>query len=268
MALSLEGTASRWMRTRWSLGDSAALPLLVMFGSILGIWELISQAEWVDPAILSRPSWWPTVFWSELQGGTLWRDLSATLEEFAIAYGLAATSGVLIGLAAGWYRRFRYALEPVVWFLYNAPLVAFYPLLIVWLGLGSPTIIALAYLLAFFPIYVNTMSGMMTVNPVLIQCARSFGASTPRIFVHVAVPATVPSIIAGLRLGVGRALIGVIIGQLIGGTAGFGYRMSYAANRLDASLYFVAFIITTIIGLALTDLLRRLEDRIRHYHAD
>jgi NitT/TauT family transport system permease protein len=246
-------------------GESGRGRPWLMFASILAAWELGSQIGLFDPFIFSRPSWWPAVFLSEVRAERLWWDLSATLEEFAVSYALAATTGVVIGLMAGWYRAFRQALEPVAWFFYNAPLVAFFPLLIVWLGLGSPTIIALGSLLAFFPIYVNTVSGMTTVSGLLVQCARSFGANTLRIFVHVAVPAAIPSIVAGLRLGVGRALIGVVIGELIGGSAGFGYRMSYAANRLDASLYFVALIMTTLIGLTLTNALRKLEDRSRKY---
>jgi NitT/TauT family transport system permease protein len=245
--------------------QSTALPVLIMFGAVLALWELLSRSHLVDPMILSRPTWWPEVLLSEIRAGRLWRDLSVTLQEFAVSYSLAAVVGIAFGLVSGWYYRFRYALEPVIWFFYNAPLVAFFPLLIVWLGLGSPTIVALAFLLAFFPVYVNTVSGMMIVNPVLIACAKSFGASTVSIFLHVAVPAAIPSIIAGLRLGVGRALIGVVVGELIGGTAGLGFRMSYASNRLNASLYFVAFVLATIIGYTLTDLLRRLEERLRQY---
>lgn len=259
-------TFLNWRPTRQSVGNSSPARVWVMFASILALWELVSRIGLVDPLILSRPSWWPSVFWNELRTERLWWDLSATVREFAISYALAAATGVSVGLTAGWYRAFRYALEPAAWFFYNAPLVAFFPLLIVWLGLGSPTIIALGFLLAFFPIYVNTLSGMTTISRILIQCARSFGARTLQIFVHVAVPASIPSIVAGLRLGVGRALIGVVVGELIGGSAGFGYRMSYAANRLDASLYFVALIVTTVIGLTLTNALRRLEERSRHYH--
>ena len=148
---------------------------------------------------------------------TYWRSKSP---------GIVLFGNMPFGLMAGWYRRLEYLLEPAIWFWYNAPIVAFYPLLILWLGLGSPTIIALAFLLAFVPIYINTFTGMRAVSPQLIQCARSFGCSTLGIFVHVALPGSVPAVIAGLRLGVGRALIGVVIGQLIGGNAGLGYRMA------------------------------------------
>src|SRR5262249_10225326 len=150
----------------------------VMFASLLVLWELSSRSGLADPFIVSRPSWWPAVFLGEVRAGRLWGDLSATLGGFAVSYAVAAAAGPGIGLLAGWYTAFRSALEPVAWFFYNAPLVAFFPLLIVWLGLGSPTIIALGSLLAFFPIYVNTVSGMTTVSGLLIQCARSFGAGT------------------------------------------------------------------------------------------
>jgi NitT/TauT family transport system permease protein len=233
------------------------LPAALLFA----LWELLSRAQWVDPMIISRPSWLPEVFVAQLRQGVLWEDLEATLREFLAGYSLAVGAGVPLGLMAGWYRRLEYLLEPAIWFWYNAPIVAFYPLLILWLGLGSPTIIALAFLLAFVPIYINTFTGMRAVSPQLVQCARSFGCSTLGIFVHVALPGSIPAVIAGLRLGVGRALIGVVIGELIGGNAGLGYRMAYASNRMNASLYFVALLMTAALGLIMTELLRRLENR-------
>lgn len=239
--------------------------IILMFGGCFALWEIASAMGLVDPFIVSRPSWILEEFLDQVRRGLFWGDLQATLWEFFIGYSLATIVGISGGLIFGWYRRVRFAFEPVLWFLYNAPLVAFYPLLIVWLGLGSPTIIALAFLLAFFPVYVNTVTGVMTVNPVLIQCARSFGANTLKIFWYVILPATMPAVVAGLRLGVGRALIGVVVGELIGGSAGLGFRMSYAANHIDATLYFVAFLATTVIGFTLTDLLKRLEDRLHRY---
>lgn len=255
-------------RRRVASPRSTALPwygVVILFGMCFAIWELISQLKLVDPFIISRPSWIAATWWEQVKNGLYLHDMEVTLKEFVISYLLAAVVGIVLGFIAGWYRRFRYSVEALIWFFYNAPLVAFYPLLIIWLGVGTPTIVALAFLLSFFPIYMNTQTGVMLINPLLIQCARSFGAGTPRIFVHIALPAAIPPVVAGLRLGVGRALVGVIVGELIGGTGGFGFRMSYAANYLNPSLYFEAILSTTIIGVIITDLLKRLENHLDRY---
>ena len=238
---------------------------LALFGGCFVIWEVVSRLELLDPFIISRPSLIASAWTTQVERGLFMRDLLATLKEFGIGYGLAVVVGIVLGFAAGWYRRLRYSLEPLMWFFYNAPLIAFFPLLIVWFGVGTPTIVALSFILAFFPIYLNTLAGVTLISPVLIDCARSFGGGTFSIFVHIALPATVPAVVAGLRLGIGRALVGVVVGELIGGSAGFGYRMAYAANHVNATLYFVAFLATTVIGFVMTDILKRLEDRLHRY---
>src|SRR5207237_7880500 len=119
----------------------------------------------------------------------------------------------------------EYALEPFLWFLYSAPLIAFYPIFVLWFGLGVPTVIAITFLLSVTQITASTLSGIQNVNPGLLRAARSFGATERDLLWKVVLPASVPMVIAVLRLGIGCVLMGVVVGVLFGATAGLGYRL-------------------------------------------
>jgi NitT/TauT family transport system permease protein len=169
--------------------------------------------------------------------------------------------GVLAGALAGRFRTVEYALDPFLWFLYSAPLIAFYPIFVLWFGLGTPTIIAMTFLLSIPQIAASTLNGVQNVDPGLIRAARSFGATDADLFRKVVLPASVPMMIAGLRLGVGRALMGVVVGELFGATAGLGFSISYYGALLKTTDMIAPLVVIVAFGVLCTQGLSALEAR-------
>ena len=134
----------------------------------LGLWELAAQVGWLNPVVLSSPGRIVAAFSGQWQSGQVLGDLGVSLEELVLGFALSAVVGVAIGIAMGLNRITEYALDPFVWFLYSTPLVALYPLIVVWLGFGFATVIAITFMLTVVPIAVNTFSGVRSVDPSLI----------------------------------------------------------------------------------------------------
>lgn len=245
-----------FLRSRQTL----ILGTLSMLG-ILAMWQLSVSLGLINPFFVSTPSLVAQEFWVQFQSGDTMRDVSATLYSFVLALGLATGVGIGLGVLAGWYRDVESALEPFIWFKYSAPTVAFYPLFIAWLGYGTPTIVAIAFLFALTPIYANTLAGIKNVDRDLVRAATSFGARPWDIFLRVALPGSVPIVVAGLQLGVGRALTGVVVAELFGGNAGLGYSINYYAQHLQTTKMMVSIVIIILLGVALTQALAFLESK-------
>ena len=149
-------------------------------------------------------------------------------------------------------RMVEYAADPFIWFLYASPLIAFYPLIIVWLGFGSTTVIALTFLLTFITSTVNTMAGVRSVDPQLIRAVQAFGGSQLDVICKVVLPASAPLVLAGVRIGLGRALIGVILGEMFSSNGGLGYHISYYGAHLKTADLFVPLMTVVAIGILTT----------------
>lgn len=232
--------------------------------SLIGIvvaWQVVVGVGLINPFFISTPSLVAQEFMVQLQDGSIAANLAASLYSFALALGLATAVGVGLGMVAGWYADVEAALEPFIWFKYSTPTVAFYPLFIAWLGYGTPTIVAIAFLFALTPIYANTLAGIKNVDRDLKRAAISFGARPYDIFLRVALPGSVPIIVAGLRLGVGRALTGVVVAELFGANAGLGYSIAYYAQLLKTKEMMVSIVIVILLGVILTQALSFIETR-------
>jgi NitT/TauT family transport system permease protein len=251
---------ARAMKRFWQRREAAILGTLSML-SILGLWQLSVSMGWVSEFFVSSPGKVARAFMIHLDRGEIAANVASSLWSFSLALGLAATVGIGLGLLAGWFRDLEAALDPFIWFKYSAPTIAFYPIFIAWLGYGTPTIVAIAFLFALTPIYANTLSGIRNVDADLVRAARSFGARPLDIFLKVALPASVPIIVAGLRLGVGRALTGVVVAELFGASSGLGYAIAYYAQLLQTTNMMVSIVIVVILGVILTQLLSVLEHR-------
>jgi ABC-type nitrate/sulfonate/bicarbonate transport system permease component len=225
------------------------------------LWEMAARLQWMDPVLISSPTHVGIALRSWAVSGDLWRDLGTSLLELAISFGAAVAVGVPFGVIMGWRRLVEYAFDPFVWVLYSAPIVSLWPLFIIWLGIGIKAIMALAFLFAVVPIIINTFTGVRGIDPVLIRCAHSFNASSMDLFLKFTLPAALPMIIAGLRLGIGRALIGVVIGELFSSNAGVGFHISYYGARLRFSDVFAGLFMVVLIGLLTTQAIRAVEAR-------
>ncbi|MGA9533933.1 MAG: ABC transporter permease [Anaerolineales bacterium] len=238
---------------------SALLPAGAVIG-FFALWELIVQLGWVRPLFISSPTRiWQAAVWLSSHG--LWYDLFVSSAEFLIGVGLAMIVGLLLGIALGWYPSLSAVFDPFISALYSTPRVAFLPLLILWLGIGLASKVAVVFLGAVFPILVSTMAGVRAVDDELVTAARTFGASDRQIFQTLALPSSVPFIIAGLQLGVGRGLVGVVVGEFLASQAGIGHMMNVAAATFQTDKTFVGILILAVSGSLMSGGLKRLEHR-------
>lgn len=231
---------------------------LVALGAL---WELGVRMSWLNPFFTSAPLSVAAALVGEWKSGELVSNLATSLGEFTVGFGLAVLVGIVLGLLSGWYRVVEYALDPFVWFLYSAPLIAFYPLFVIWVGLGPGTAAAIAFLLAIPPIVVNTATGVKNLDSDLVRAALSFGATRRDLFFRVALPGSVPIVMAGLRLGIGRALTGVVIAELFGSTSGLGYSISYHGMLLQTTPMMASLLVVVALGVAFTEGVALLEAR-------
>ncbi len=231
------------------------------FVAILLVWESAVRLGWANPFFISQPSAIAASLRSAARSGELWHNLAVSLREFAIGYGASVAVGILAGALAARFRTLEYALDPFLWFLYSAPLIAFYPIFVLWFGLGVPTVSVITFLLSVTQIATSTLNGFQNVNPGLLRAARSFGATERDLLWKVVLPASVPMVIAGLRLGVGRALMGVVVGELFGATAGLGYSISYYGALLKTTDMIASLVVVVVLGVMCTQGLSALEAR-------
>jgi NitT/TauT family transport system permease protein len=234
---------------------------VVSFAAIFLAWELAVRAGWLNPFFTSQPTAIAAALIRSAESGELWQSVGVTLGEFAAGFGAAIVVGFSVGVLAGRSRTIEYALDPFIWFIYSAPLIAFYPLFVLWLGLGTRTVVAISFLLSVTPIAVNTTSGIRQINSSLILAARSFGAGPRDLLWKVVLPGSVPMIVAGLRLGVGRALTGVVIAELFVPSGGIGSSIAYNAGLLRTTNMLAALMVIVALGVICTQSLSAIEAR-------
>jgi len=240
---------------------------ILSFASILLIWESVVRVGWASPFFVSRPSLIAASLMRGAQSGELRRNLAVSLSEFAVAYSASVIVGILAGLLAGRFRTLEYILDPFLWFLYSAPLIAFYPIFVIWFGLGVPTVIAVSFLPSVTQIAASTLSGIQNVDPGLIRAARSFGATERDLLWKVVLPASVPMVVAGLRLAVGRALMGVVVAELFGATAGLGFSIAYYGGLLQTTNMLASLVVVIVLGVLCTQGLSAVEARFDSWRA-
>jgi NitT/TauT family transport system permease protein len=228
----------------------------------LTIWELVGGVlQLINPMFMSAPS----LIWNAanqlVTSGEIWNDLRVSGLEFAWGYALSVIFAIPFGIATGWYKRMSFVFDPFINAMNATPRVALLPLVIIWLGIGILSKVGIIFLGAVFPILINTRDGVKTTPHNLLNAAKSFGASEWQIFKSVVLPSTVPFILTGLRLGVGRALIGVMVGELYAATAGIGFMITVAGATFQTDKVFVGVLIFAITGMITMELLTKLEAR-------
>lgn len=234
------------------------LAAAVLFAVLLALWEALPALGLADPFFVSSPSRIiESAKWLFAHG--FWNDIAVSLVEYAWGMLLAITAGVLLGWTLGWYKGAASLVEPYLTVFNAAPRVALLPLLILWLGIGIESKIAAVFLGAFFPIVFTVMKGGQIVDSTLVQLARSFGAADVRLFTTLVIPSSVPFIVAGLQIAVGRGLVGVVIGEIFAARAGVGHMMALAAASFQTDKVFVGLLILTGFGLVLTEVIKLAE---------
>ena len=226
---------------RWSLYDH---PNLIRAGSVmifLILWEFYGRR--VDPLLLTYPT---AVAWAAVQliwSGELIRQLLVSLGSLAAGFGASLLLGVGLGVAMGRSRLAEAILDPHVNALYATPQVALIPLLMMWFGLGFGVKVVVIFLFVFFPILINTVSGVKNVSASMVEVGRAYLASERQILFKVVFPAAVPFIMAGVRLAVGRGLVGMIVAELFTAITGLGAMLTLYGNLFETARMFVVIIV-------------------------
>ena len=228
----------------------------------LVVWELVGNVyQLINPMFMSAPSLIAKAGVELFRSGEIWNDLYVSGVEFAWGFALSVVVGIPFGIGIGWYKKMAYIFDPFINAMNATPRVALLPLIIIWLGIGILSKIGIIFIGAVFPLMINTRDGVKTTPITLVDAARSFGASQWQIFKSVVVPSTVPFVLTGLRLAVGRSLIGVFVGELYAATAGIGFMITVAGATFQTDKVFVGILIFIITGLIATDILDRIERR-------
>jgi NitT/TauT family transport system permease protein len=235
--------------------------------SVLALWELTSL--FLIPAqFLPPPSAVARAFVSTTVSGELPRQLWDTLRVLVAGFGLAVASGLGIGIATGMVPALRRLLDPYVNAFAAMPTVVFVPLAIIWLGLGVEAKIFLTWLVSICPVIINAETGVSNVPPVFIETARAFGCTKWQVFRRVILHAAVPFFIAGIRVGLGRALIGVVVSEMFTALDGLGYMVVLYGNTFRTAELFVPIVVLALLSIAITNFIYRLERRIAPWRAN
>lgn len=234
----------------------------------LALWEIAVALGWIAPLFVSSPSRILIAGYGMFRDGSIFPDLAVSAEEFILGFGLAAIIGIPLGILMGWYTRLNAVLDPFVNALYATPRIALMPLIIIWFGIDLPAKIAIIFLSSVFPILVNTITGVRTIERDFVKVARSFGATDHQLFTTVALPSSVPNLLTGLRLGLGHALIGIVVGEMYGSSAGIGFMMQTAGATFQTDKVMVGIMIIAAAGMSMTQLLKSLERRFDSWRPD
>ncbi len=223
------------------------LPLLGFFVA----WEVYCRAYPNTQVLLPAPSEVVLGAWQLLSNGSLQRDILASLKRVLMALGAASLIGFPLGIGLGISPMFRWLVEPLVSFFRPIPPLAWIPLSIIWFGIDDLQNVFIIFLGAFFPIVLNTMQGVRDVDPQLIRAARTLGANQFTIIRTVVLPAALPTMFVGLRVGLGIAWMALVAGELVAATSGLGFLISQGRNLFRTDYIVVGMVVIGLIGLLL-----------------
>jgi NitT/TauT family transport system permease protein len=228
----------------------------------LALWELVSRLLVANALFLAAPTQIVQAIWVLTLSGEMERHIVISGIEFALGYVIASVIGVVLGFGMANSATVKQALQPWISGLYATPTIALAPLFILWLGIGIWSKVLVVIFLVLFPVTINTEAGLRTTSERLIEMLRSFGASPRQIFFKVSLPSATPFILAGLKLGIGRGLIGVVVAELFGSRAGLGRLIAQSADAVNMPELFAGVVVLAAAGIALTAGFGWLENRL------
>ena len=230
--------------------------------ALLTLWELGSRLALVSPRYFPPPTLVGQVLVERLAAGDLGAETLVTLTRMALAFALAAVPAVPLGLLMGMARPVRDAVDPYIAFIFPVPKIALLPFLLILLGVGEPAFVLTGAISAFFQIVISTLAGVQTMDPRLLEVGRNYGAHGTRLFRKVILPAALPSIFTGLRLGLGLALVTLVAVEFVAAKSGLGHLVYRHWQMLSTTEMYAAFALVGALGLLLTRGLRALQQRM------
>lgn len=238
--------------------EHPAVRVLALVGLVL-VWEGLARLGWVPALFLPSPVGVLRELGEMLASGQIATHLGASLWRLALGFGAGALAGVAVGVAVGFFAMAEAIGQPIIAATFPIPKIALLPLLILWLGIGEPSKIAVIALGVFFPMAINTYAGVRQADPLLIRAAVSFGAGRWSVIRKVVVPSALPMVFAGLRLGAGTALLLLVAAEMIGAESGIGFLVLQAGNLMETTKLMVGIVLLSLLGVLSHWALGRLE---------
>jgi sulfonate transport system permease protein len=238
---------------------------VVSLAIALTLWEV---AAWnVDPVLFTSPTKVAAAAYKMVLSGELWTYLWPSLVVLGIGFALAVVFGIAIGLMLARFWVLDVALTAYITFLYSIPSVALVPLIVLWAGYETTAKVIILFLFAFFPMVINTYQGVKAVDPKLLEVGRAFRCSERQLWTHIVLPGALPFIVTGIRLAVGRGMIGMVLADLYTAISGIGYLIVRTASTYQVDKMFVPIVTLGLLGVTFTALLRLAEKYVAPWTA-
>jgi ABC-type nitrate/sulfonate/bicarbonate transport system permease component len=240
-------------------------PGFLLIALVLALWELASAAQWIDPVSMPRVSVIVASWIKSIEGGPLLQALLPTLGRIFSGFALAALVAVPLGLLMGSIPFVYRLLEPITEFIRPIPSSAYIPVAILFLGIGNEMKVFVIFLACLFPILLNTYGGVRGIDPVLIDTGRTFGVSRLKALWQIVLPAAMPSIMTGMRISLGIALIVSVVAEMIAGNSGIGYFILDMQRVFRVPEMFAGIFTLGILGFAINFIFLKIEGRLLHW---
>jgi NitT/TauT family transport system permease protein len=228
--------------------EHRALRVAALLG-LLAAWEAVARIGWVPVLFLPSPLGVLGEGWDMLRSGELAGHVAASLWRLLLGFAVGAALGVGVGIAVGFFAVGEAVGTPLIAATFPIPKIALLPLLILWLGLGEPSKMAVIALGVFFPMAINTFTGVRQADPLLVRAAVAFGARRWSVIRKVVLPSALPMIFAGLRLGAGTALLLLVAAEMIAVESGIGFLVLHAGNLMQTTKLMVGIVVLSLLGV-------------------
>lgn len=238
---------------------------LVSLAAALALWQIAGAS--VDPVLFTTPTKVVVAAFEMILSGELWEYLWPSLIVLAIGLSLAIVFGTMIGLVLARYHILDVGVMVYITFLYSIPSVALVPLIVMWAGYETTAKVVILFIFAFFPMVINTYQGVKAVDPKLLEVGRAFRCSERQLWGNIVLPAALPFVVTGIRLAVGRGMIGMVLADLYTAISGIGYLIVRTASTFQVDKMFVPIVTLGLLGVTLTALLRMAERHVAPWTA-
>lgn len=268
-----ESAAPREIGAAWLLRAFASFAWRIFkptfaIGLLVAVWEAAPRLGLVDEVFLPPFSTVAQAFVDLVQSGEMWEHVSTSLTRSATGFSLALLVAIPVGVAIAWYKPVADFLNPILELFRNTAALALLPVFILILGIGETSKIALVVYASFFPILLNTITGVRTVDPLLIKSAVSLGFSPIRLFQKVILPAALPSIFTGVRMAAASSILVLIAAEMVGARAGLGYLITAAQQNFQIPNMYAGILAISLLGLTFNGVLVALERRLSRWRAE
>ena len=237
----------------------AILALRVLVGvAFLALWY-VASGNWVDTLLISAPQTVALRLWRWTLDGTLWDNLSVTLEATVLGFAIGCSVGFGLGLLFGRFQMMAEVFDPYITAIYSIPKIALAPLFILWFGIGLESKVAVSAAIVFFVIFLNTYTGVREVNPLYVNTTRIMGGGEFAVLRYVIIPSAAAWVITGLKVSVPYALVGTVVGEFMSSNRGIGFLISQATGLFNTTSVFAGIIVLAVVGALINTGLKYLE---------